>query len=117
MKSAVKFVNNYEKTAAKVALRKGYDYVVCGHIHQPKIQVVRDKKGRKVTYLNSEDWVENLSALEYNKGRWMIYKYYDDLHLRIYDNLEKVEDPGLIKIEEPNSAISDKMVKEFKFRA
>jgi UDP-2,3-diacylglucosamine pyrophosphatase LpxH len=35
VKSAVKFINNFEETAAKIAIRNGYYYVVCGHIHQP----------------------------------------------------------------------------------
>ena len=26
-------------------------------------------------YLNSGDWIENLTALEYNDGKWNIYKY------------------------------------------
>ena len=26
-------------------------------------------------YLNSGDWVENLTALEYNKKRWKLYRY------------------------------------------
>jgi hypothetical protein len=30
-------------------------------------------------YLNSGDWVENLTALEYNKGAWSLYKYHEDV--------------------------------------
>jgi hypothetical protein len=56
-------VNNYEKTASRIALMNHYDYVVCGHIHQPKIEVVYNGHGDEVMYLNSGDWVENLSAL------------------------------------------------------
>ncbi len=26
-------------------------------------------------YLNSGDWIENLSALEYRKEKWKIYQY------------------------------------------
>ncbi len=33
VKSAVKFINNFEVTAAEIAIQKGYNYVVCGHIH------------------------------------------------------------------------------------
>jgi hypothetical protein len=29
-------------------------------------------------YLNSGDWVENLTALEYNKKRWKLYRYAED---------------------------------------
>jgi pyruvate/2-oxoacid:ferredoxin oxidoreductase beta subunit len=62
--------------------------VVCGHIHQPCIREISNNTG-KVTYLNSGDWVENLSALEYNKGEWEIYKYKEDLFARNYALLNK----------------------------
>ena len=28
-----------------------------------------------ILYLNSGDWIENLSALEYNEGKWSIYSF------------------------------------------
>ena len=72
VKSAVKFINKFEETAAEIASRNGYEYVVCGHIHQPsKRRVKRD--GGQVLYLNSGDWVENCTALEYNRGGWHIH--------------------------------------------
>ena len=77
VKQAVKFINEFEKTAAEIAIENGYDYVVCGHIHQPEIRKVATEKG-EVTYLNSGDWVENLTALEYNQGEWKIYYYAKD---------------------------------------
>lgn len=77
VKSAIKFINNFEKIAAEIAISKGYDYVICGHIHQPEIKVIETEKG-SVTYLNSGDWVENLTALEYDGKEWSIYKYKDD---------------------------------------
>ena len=53
--------------------------MICGHIHQPKKELFETKYG-KCTYLNSGDWVENLSALEYSFKRWKIYNYsYDKL--------------------------------------
>jgi hypothetical protein len=57
-----------------LAADENYDYVICGHIHRPQMRTV-DVKGKKVTYLNSGDWVENLTALEYKWGRWSIYEY------------------------------------------
>lgn len=77
VKSAVKFINDFETTAADIAIDKGYQYVVCGHIHQPVIKNVNTEKGN-ITYLNSGDWIENLTALEYNDGAWEIYKYRED---------------------------------------
>ena len=77
VKQAVKFINDFEKTAADIAISKGYDYVICGHIHHPENREITTDKG-KVTYLNSGDWVENLTALEYNGGFWKIYHYSED---------------------------------------
>ena len=77
VKSAVKFINNFEKTAAEIAVENGYDYVVCGHIHQPAQKIVVTEKG-EVVYLNSGDWVENLTALEYHQNQWSVYRYFDD---------------------------------------
>jgi UDP-2,3-diacylglucosamine pyrophosphatase LpxH len=77
VKSAVKFINDFEKTAADIAIDNGYDYVICGHIHQPEIRTITTEKGQ-VTYLNSGDWVENLTSLEYDGGKWKIYRYADD---------------------------------------
>ena len=80
VKSAVKFINNFEQTAADIASENQYEYVVCGHIHQPEIR--RIKTGdTSVLYLNSGDWVENLTALEYHHGRWNLYRYEEDTHL------------------------------------
>jgi UDP-2,3-diacylglucosamine pyrophosphatase LpxH len=77
VKSAVKFINDFEKTAADIAIDNGYDYVICGHIHQPEIKKIQTEKGQ-VTYLNSGDWVENLTALEYDGKGWRIYRYLED---------------------------------------
>lgn len=73
-KDAVKFINSFEDTAAQLAAQNGYEYVVCGHIHQPEHRTITTEDG-KVTYLNSGDWVENLTALEYNNKAWNIFKY------------------------------------------
>lgn len=77
VKTAVKFIDDFENTAADIAIDNGYDYVICGHIHQPQMRKVKTAKG-EVTYLNSGDWIENLTALEYNHGHWRIYNYRDD---------------------------------------
>lgn len=77
VKSAVKFINKFETTAADIAIGNKYDYVICGHIHQPEIRQIATEHGRTV-YLNSGDWIENLTALEYDGGEWSIYRYYED---------------------------------------
>lgn len=67
-------INEFEEVAAELAIEKGYDYVICGHIHQPQKRVI-EKNGGKVIYLNSGDWVEHLTALEYHQNEWNIFVY------------------------------------------
>ncbi len=74
VKKAVKFINDFEQICADIAIAKKYDYVVCGHIHHPEIKTITNNDG-SVVYLNSGDWIENLTALEYHEGKWSIYKH------------------------------------------
>jgi UDP-2,3-diacylglucosamine pyrophosphatase LpxH len=73
VKGVSNFVNWFEDTASEIAIENGYTYVICGHIHQPKIKKFKNKNDEQVTYLNSGDWVENMTSLEYNRGKWRIY--------------------------------------------
>jgi UDP-2,3-diacylglucosamine pyrophosphatase LpxH len=77
VKSAVKFINHFEQTSADIGISNQYDYVICGHIHQPEIREIANKEGT-ITYLNSGDWIENLTALEYHNGKWELYRFADD---------------------------------------
>ena len=88
VKKAVSFISNFEKTAADIAISKGYQNVICGHIHQPEIRKISNSQG-EVTYMNSGDWVENLSALEFNKGEWRIYNYDEDFFAQSYTQTDK----------------------------
>jgi len=74
VKTAVRFISDFEKIASELAIERGYDYVVCGHIHQPVIKTITAGQ-KSVTYLNSGDWIENLTALEYHLGRWTLYQH------------------------------------------
>lgn len=74
VKQAVKFISDFESTAAEMAIYHGYDYVICGHIHQPKMMEWVGKDG-KVFYLNSGDWVENCTALEFAGDEWVLYRH------------------------------------------
>ncbi|WP_026463589.1 UDP-2,3-diacylglucosamine diphosphatase [Adhaeribacter aquaticus] len=80
VKSAVKFINDFEQTCAEIAIENNYQYVICGHIHHPEIRQITTNNGQ-VTYLNSGDWIENLTALEYSGGTWHLYKYLEDTSL------------------------------------
>ena len=74
VKTAVKFVNHFEDTAAGIGMYNGYDYVVCGHSHKPEMRTITNQQG-SIIYLNSGDWIENLTALEYANGEGNIYQY------------------------------------------
>ena len=71
---AVAKINDLEHIATGLAIKKKYDYVICGHIHQPEKKTVETPEGR-VVYLNSGDWVEHMTALEYNHNQWRIFQY------------------------------------------
>lgn len=90
VKTAVKFVNNFEQTSADIGIMNKYDYVVCGHIHQPEIRQITNAQGT-ITYLNSGDWVENLTALEYTNGEWKIYRFGEDDMISMVLNEEETE--------------------------
>lgn len=74
VKNAVKYISDFEVTASDLAIENNYDYVICGHIHQPQKREVRTPAGSTI-YLNSGDWIESLSALEYHDGEWKLFLY------------------------------------------
>jgi UDP-2,3-diacylglucosamine pyrophosphatase LpxH len=90
VKKAVKHISDFEKSATELAIEKKYDYVICGHIHEPKMVHVGNKNGSTL-YLNSGDWVENLTALEYNKKRWKLFRYSPANYVE-EENLFEMED-------------------------
>jgi len=98
VKSAVKFISDFEETASDLAIENNYDFVICGHIHEPKIIEKSNKKG-STRYLNSGDWIENLTALEYNKKRWKLYRHEEDANLveEDYHEMETILTENLIK--------------------
>jgi UDP-2,3-diacylglucosamine pyrophosphatase LpxH len=65
VKKAVNFISDFEVAVAHEAKRRGFDGVVCGHIHHAEI---RDVNG--TLYCNDGDWVESRTALvEHADGR------------------------------------------------
>jgi UDP-2,3-diacylglucosamine pyrophosphatase LpxH len=105
VKSAVKFINQFEDTAAGIGINQGYQYVVCGHIHHPEIKEIQTDKG-SITYLNSGDWIENLSALEYHDGYWSIY-YYNEADYQLQ------QEPEMEENEWTNKELFQSLLKEF----
>ena len=71
------YSRTFERTTSELAIDNGFDYVICGHIHEPKKQLYENKSGH-CTYLNSGDWLDNLTALEYSFKRWKVYNYSHD---------------------------------------
>jgi UDP-2,3-diacylglucosamine pyrophosphatase LpxH len=68
VKRAVDFMFQFEKNIASYCKRKGYDGVICGHIHHAEIKEIDG-----VIYMNDGDWVESCTALvEHYNGKWEI---------------------------------------------
>ncbi len=106
VKKAVKFIQDFEKTAADIAISNKFDYVICGHIHQPQMRTIATAKG-EVLYLNSGDWVENLTALEYHRGAWKIYSYKEDAVA------QGMKLPNRLKSDKNNEEIFNDLVNQF----
>jgi len=65
VKMAVNFISDFEVALANEARHRGYDGVICGHIHRAEMREIGG-----VLYCNDGDWVESLSALvEHMDGR------------------------------------------------
>ncbi len=65
VKEAVKAIDRFEAALAGEARRRGFDGVVCGHIHHAEMREING-----VLYLNDGDWVESCTALvEHHDGR------------------------------------------------
>jgi len=92
--------------------------VVCGHLHKPAKQWVETPSG-KTLYLNSGDWVEHLTALEYNFKRWKLYRYDEDKLSPFYadEDLKEMDISDLIasivsKKEKPQTRQKEKPSEE-----
>lgn len=73
VKQAVSYISDFEETLAAFARTRGYDGIICGHIHHPDDRMIGG-----IRYLNSGDWVETLSALaEDDEGHWGVIYYAD----------------------------------------
>jgi UDP-2,3-diacylglucosamine pyrophosphatase LpxH len=104
VKGAVKFINKFEETVVGIAFERKYKFVICGHIHQPAIKK-HSIKNKNIIYLNSGDWVENLTSLEYHNKKWTIYQHDNNLYEE-----ELVNDESDLSAKE----LFQGMLKEFK---
>lgn len=90
VKQAVSFVQNFEEAAINYAKRENCEAVICGHIHQPANKTVKTGEAT-IHYLNSGDWVENLSALEFDQGTWQLYRYNETSFKDLKDDPEETD--------------------------
>lgn len=68
VKKAVDFIFQFERNLAAYCKKRGFDGIICGHIHYAEIKNIDG-----VVYMNDGDWVESLTALvEHHDGRWEI---------------------------------------------
>ncbi len=112
VKKAVKFVNDFEQGAAEWGIARGCSVVVCGHIHQPAIREMHGAKSASpILYLNSGDWVENLSALEYRDGDWHLWRYEEEMMVPEAEE-DQQSKGGMVQPQEMAGTIHGEVVKE-----
>lgn len=71
LKAANEYIHRFEEMAARYAQRRGFDGVICGHIHRPAIRQIGN-----VCYANDGDWVEHRTALaESADGRLQLLRW------------------------------------------
>ena len=88
VKKAVDFMFKFEQNLAGYCKKRGFDGVICGHIHHAEIKEIDG-----VMYMNDGDWVESCTALvENHNGRWEIItwtKEKDHVDTNISSNAHK----------------------------
>jgi UDP-2,3-diacylglucosamine pyrophosphatase LpxH len=71
VKRAIDFMFHFEATITGYARKRGFDGVICGHIHNAEIKNIDG-----ITYMNDGDWCESCTALvEHHDGRWEIVSW------------------------------------------
>ena len=85
VKKAVDFMFKFEENLANYCKKRGFDGVICGHIHHAEIKQING-----VAYMNDGDWVESCTALvEHWDGRWEIITWTKER-----DNVDTDTDSG-----------------------
>ena len=88
VKRAIDFMFQFEKNLTGYCKKRGFDGVICGHIHKAEM---KDVDG--VIYMNDGDWVESCTALvEHHDGRWEIITWTQES-----DNVVDDIDSGSLK--------------------
>ena len=74
VKSSVSFISDFEAVLSTHAKNKGYDGIICGHIHKAEIRDIDD-----IEYLNCGDWVESCTAIvETYEGEFKIINWLEN---------------------------------------
>jgi UDP-2,3-diacylglucosamine pyrophosphatase LpxH len=69
----------FEINLATYCKKRGFDGVICGHIHHAEIKEIDG-----VIYMNDGDWVESMTALvEHHNGCWEIVTW-----TKAHDNVD-----------------------------
>jgi len=110
VKGAVKFINSFEEIAANIGISNNYNYVICGHIHHPEMRKIENDNG-SIMYLNSGDWIENLTSLEYYDSKWNLYHFGDSERLAMLNLPEDESDEMNIR------QLFNKMLAEFNLKS
>ena len=97
VKGACTFISRFEDALIDEAKRRGLDGVVCGHIHDPRLETRPDG----LTYANCGDWIERATALvEHEDGTLEIVDVERMLAASGWTP-ERHEEPEAIADEEP----------------
>jgi UDP-2,3-diacylglucosamine pyrophosphatase LpxH len=80
IKQAVNYLSDFEKILSDYALKRGYDGVICGHIHHPEARIMKNG----IEYYNTGDWVENCTAIiEWDNGQLEIMNFSKEICLNL----------------------------------
>lgn len=84
VKRAVDFIFHFERNLIDYGRKRGFDGVICGHIHKAEIKTTDG-----FIYMNDGDWVESCTALvEHTDGRWEI------IHWTEIENVDTTSNSG-----------------------
>ena len=73
----------FEYTIANYCKKRGFDGVICGHIHHAEIKEIDG-----VVYMNDGDWVESCTALvEHYDGSWEIVTWVKEKDNVVINNI------------------------------
>jgi UDP-2,3-diacylglucosamine pyrophosphatase LpxH len=81
VKKAVDFIFHFEKNITNYCIKRGFDGVICGHIHNAEIKNIDG-----IMYMNDGDWVESCTALvEHHDGSWELITWSQNISEDTYD--------------------------------